>query len=527
MYGRDGCRNKYFGSISRMVMLYSNYFTDVLRNAPPQKQLLEFGGTPYTAEELYASSVSLAVRLQKLGLKRGDRVVLIVRPDVDFLRIMYANMMIRTMVSIIDPEMGRDNFRAKFEQFKPQFAFIDSRLLLLKEHPIARWIAHKLRPGIPDLPGLGSCKVVSVGPWMPLVRKYFSYRKLISAPPVREDLASTDDQEEFLVTYTSGTLSEPKGVVHTFRSISTSIQHLSDLLAKSKNESIATHLPAFILLGISAGVKAFIWNPNWSPEKKWEFIEANGVTTLFGPPSDYLDLIRLAENTDQPLPRCLKSIYLGSAPVYTAFLKIFLKRCEHITVTCLYGMTENLMVAYADARKKLEFHSEGDWVGKLFPGVEIEIGEDGEIFLNSDQIFSRYYHTESRISPHPTGDIGTLVNDNEIVLQGRKKDMIIRRNLNIYPGLYEPTINRISGIYEAVLIGVYNAVKADEDLVLVVEGDSGLDAQKLLKKLKTGTYSIDQEAIPDRVVFMKLSRSGRQNKVNRRFLREYLKERGL
>ena len=105
--------------------------------------------------------------------------------------------------------------------------------------------------------------------------------------------------------------------------------------------------------------------------------------------------------------------------------------------------------------------------------------------------------------------------------------MIIRRNFNIYPGLYEPTINKIKGIVEAVMIGVYNEQKADEEIILVVEGQENLDGQAILEKLKFGTYSIDKEAWPDRVVFMPLPRSGRQNKVNKHQLRSALEQKRL
>jgi hypothetical protein len=46
-------------------------------------------------------------------------------------------------------------------------------------------------------------------------------------------------------------------------------------------------------------------------------------------------------------------------------------------------------------------------------------------------------------------------------------------------------------------------------------------------KLRSGQFSIDREALPDRIVFMKLPRSGRQNKVNRQLLRTQVEQQRL
>ncbi|NJL74875.1 MAG: hypothetical protein HC892_07440 [Saprospiraceae bacterium] len=100
--------------------------------------------------------------------------------------------------------------------------------------------------------------------------------------------------------------------------------------------------------------------------------------------------------------------------------------------------------------------------------------------------------------------------------------MIIRGNFNIYPGLYEPTIHKIKGVKEAVMIGLYNHQKADEEVILVIDGEKDMTSQEVMKQLTFGAYSIDKEAIPDRIVFMKIPHSGRQNKIDRKLLANHL-----
>ena len=72
--------------------------------------------------------------------------------------------------------------------------------------------------------------------------------------------------------------------------------------------------------------------------------------------------------------------------------------------------------------------------------------------------------------------------------------------------------------------GLYNPEKADEEIILIVESEYPMKANDVLLKLKTGIHSIDKEALPDKIIFMKLPRSGRQNKVNRKELSEHVKK---
>jgi len=99
-------------------------------------------------------------------------------------------------------------------------------------------------------------------------------------------------------------------------------------------------------------------------------------------------------------------------------------------------MTENLMVCSQDGRQKLSETIEGDLVGSPFLGVTITVANDGEVCLESDQLFSNYWGAEKNSGKYFTGDLGRIDEKGRLILMGRKKDMIIRRNFNIYPGLY-------------------------------------------------------------------------------------------
>jgi acyl-CoA synthetase (AMP-forming)/AMP-acid ligase II len=506
------------------MVLFKNSFIQALSEAEPATIVLVDKNMRITAGQLLKDSQNLALYLQTCGVQQGQKVVLMIKPGVDFTKIVYANMMLGTVIAILDPEMGADNFRAKFEQLKPDFVFSDSRLLFLSEHPILKFVLRKVGVQIPFLPSLSGVGVFSVGQWLPLLRRH---KRLIikrSEQLAQIDFQDFDTNAPFLITYTSGTLHEPKGVVHTCESLFESISLLAHILKHGENKRIATHLPHFMLIGIQAGLTVYIWDDKSSPNQKIAFIKQHQITTLFGPPSDYMPIVRFLQSAQQNLPESLSTIFLGSAPVYPSFLQQFLPLCSDAKVCILYGLTEHLVTCLQDAREKLQWQGRGDLVGKPQQGVTISIAPDGEIHVASKQLFQEYLGMGLSQRPHPTGDLGYLDFNGSLVLTGRKKDMLIRDNFNLYPGLYEPTINRIKGITEAIIIGVYDLHRETESVVLVVEGDASLTEQGIRNQLVSGSYSIDSQALPDKILFRKLARSGRQKKVDRKQIRIELAE---
>lgn len=496
-------------------------FLDALLKLPAHTIVFSKEHQTVNAEDLYQKSIALANGLRKKGFSDKDRMVIIVPPGKEFLEIFFAANLLKGMIAIIDPEMGRDNFESKLKQFDPQWMFVDSRLLFLKENSLLLKCYLKFSNYPFYFSFNNKASIIETGKKMPLRGSYLNYNKLYSTP-TQTILFEDNADEEFMVTYTSGTLAEPKGVVHSVSSLFKSLLKIKDVLSSYNEMRIAAYLPHFLLFGICAGKPVFLFDKNKSPQWIINFFEKNNITGLFGPPSFYIKLIDYCKKQNRLLPASLQLIILGSAPVHPKFVEMLYDVLpEHTKVLCLYGMTENLITCSIDGRDKINSTHPGDIVGKPFEGNEISIADDGEILINSTQLFSRYLHLKDRETPHHTGDLGYFTTDGLLVLNGRKKDMIIRRDTNIYPAIYEKTIKNIPGIDEAVLIGIYSEQKHDEEVYLVAESEKYSETE-LMKLLKAGKYSIDKEALPDKIIFMKIPLSGRQNKVDRKKIREAL-----
>ncbi|MEI6408233.1 MAG: class I adenylate-forming enzyme family protein [Bacteroidota bacterium] len=518
-------------------MLFNNLFIEKLAaRAPESIALVEKNGATITCGQLYSESLRLAAHLQKNGAQRRQSAVIAAEPSADFVRIIYAAMLLDWEIAIIDPDMGRENFKTKLDQFDPHWAFIDYRLLLLQEHPILRAFYFLKNPNGIYLPMRKGMRLVGVGNWLPIVRRHLNLKKMRETPVNSPELTPADMHSPFLITYTSGTLATPKGVVHSLATLAESIKILANILSVKRDDGqaeipqrLATHLPHYLLIGVNAEITIYLWDNKAAPSKKLVFIEKNNITTLFNPPSDYLPLMQealknKAESNEKSvfLGKNLQHVLFGSAPVHAAFLsKIEPLLPPNCRLTALYGMTENLLVTMADGREKMQRQEAGDWLGYPLPNVRLQIADDAEIFLQSPQLFLGYYQLPAREAWHATGDSGRLNADGSLTLIGRKKDMIIRRHFNIYPALYEPTINKIKGVSDAALVGVFDEKAQDEKVFLIIEKEENhpLSISDVEKQISQGRLAIDKEALPDVILFRKLPRKGRQNKIDKVRLR--------
>lgn len=501
-------------------MFFRNPFFDALQRTDRNALVFSDGKTRVHAGTVLDESLRVAAGLQAKGFAAGDHAVLIIPPGQEFLEVFFAIGLLKGTIAIVDPEMGRQNFEAKLKQLNAKWIFIDSRLVLLKEHPLIRFLYLRLakKPFYVSLPE--SATVVTTGRRLPLFSSDFHLSSLKTGTDklLFEDAGNHD----LVITYTSGTLDEPKGVVHSVSSLFESLSEIKNQLGTNPASRIGAYLPHFLLIGICSGFPVFLFDKEQTAEWKYNFYTQHRITTLFGPPSDYLPLISYCRERNLKFPADVSLILLGSAPVYPKFLEELIAVCEtHVGIKCMYGMTENLVIAVADGREKIASTAKGDFLGKPVAGISLTVADDGELLVNSPQLFSRYLHLHGRETPHHTGDLGYLENGN-VMLTGRKKDMIIRRDTNIYPALYEKTMRGIPGVHEVAMIGNYSDALHDEEVILFVETDFP-DEKKLMAQLSSGEFSIDKEALPDRIVFTKIPRAGRQDKVDRKALRNLLK----
>ena len=144
----------------------------------------------------------------------------------------------------------------------------------------------------------------------------------------------------------------------------------------------------------------------------------------------------------------------GAAPIAPEILRFFYA-CG-VPVLEGYGMTETATVA---TYSTIESHRFGT-VGRVLPGVEARIADDGELLLKGANIFRGYYRNEDASFGAivdgwlHTGDLGSIDEDGYVSITGRKKDIIITAGgKNLTPANIENDLKQSRWISQAVMYG--------------------------------------------------------------------------
>ncbi len=156
-----------------------------------------------------------------------------------------------------------------------------------------------------------------------------------------------------------------------------------------------------------------------------------------------------------------------------------------------YGMTETASLISLNH----PFHAAQGSVGKILPGQEIRLAEDGEILVRSASVAAGYLQggTVRPLSENGwirTGDLGELDAEGNLRFRGRKKNVIVTSaGLNIYPEDLEAALNRRPTVKESVVVPLEREGNAEPCAVLLLKAVKG-DAETGRKVIEAANASL-------------------------------------
>lgn len=488
-------------------------------STPKATAMIDARGRSVSYAELGRQVRAVASGLIDAGLKPGDGVLFSVRPSVDALVLALGTVCAGGVLVFADPGAGPELFANRVRRANPQWAMAESLLYAASGWPVARAVARRRGLLLPDLAALNVRHVV-IGPRVPGVpRGALTMRSLLqTSVPARP--VTRWPGAPIVVIFTAGTTQQPRAVVHTLPTLSAGLGLLRQRLKLGAGDIVHTDQ---LMLGLPALTGGATWSLPGTPLDPRRFgvqLRHRRVTHAFAPPSD---MARILDVTPK-LPEHLRCVLLGAAPVLPALLRRVVAAAPHAEVLSVYGMTEAAPIAITTAQEKLAHvvaGHPGDLLGEPLSGVRARIADDGELMITGPQVASYVGHA----SPEEvaTGDLARIDDSGRLVMIGRKKDMIIRGDVNIYPGLYEPLITALPGVAQAVLIGLPDKETGDEAVVLAVVPAIGApdDLLAMLERDLPGV--IDSYALPDHIVILpEVPLAGRTHKPDRGALRQAL-----
>jgi long-chain acyl-CoA synthetase len=160
----------------------------------------------------------------------------------------------------------------------------------------------------------------------------------------------------------------------------------------------------------------------------------------------------------------------------------FFKRMGYAVVQG-YGMTETASLISLNH----PFRATEGSVGKILPGREFKLAEDGEIFVRGENVSSGYWE-QGALRPAEqqgwlrTGDLGELDAEGNLRFRGRKKNVIVTpAGLNIYPEDLEAAIRKQPGVSDCVVIPFARGRNAEPYAVLLMKSAESSAAQAAIE----------------------------------------------
>lgn len=497
--------------------LYSNIILDNLRTtliSIENALVFDHKNRNITGKQILESIDKIALDLIDAGIKYNDRVIFLVRPSLESIIYFFALLRAGAVVVLVDPEMGQENFISRIEFSKAHFILQDKILDKIEKYSLIKPLLRFFNIWFPDNLPISTQNRITVKDLEFILQQNIT-------DTIDEQIV--DANEDMVIIFTSGTVDKPKGVVHSYSSLFNALNIISSEISISKSDFLYASQFYFLLIGLMVSAQTYIpKNKTFNPKSFLNISSKFNITSAFLLPYEGELIYKHCTKNKIILTNSFKTILFGSAPVTKGFLSRFVNICnKSLKVYGVYGSTEMLPISLTEMIDKINYKGEGDLLGKPAKGVSVTISEDKEIIVSGSQLFTKYLGDNENSKYFYSGDLGSLDKEGNIVLLGRKKDMIIKKGYNVYPTLFEVGISKIPGIIECSMVGIYDNEIEDEKVVLFIVSsfNENLFKDKLKKLLVSGKYSIDSHAIPDEIIFIEsLPRSGRSMKIDKKKL---------
>jgi len=436
----------------------------------------------YSYRQLDLESDRIARGLDALGIGRGVRTALLVRPSLEFFALTLAIFRLGAVPIVVDPGIGARSLKTCLDQAEPE-AFIGVP------------VAHAARVVL----GWGRRTIqtnVTVG------RRWFwggtTLAQIRRTPLAAEarPVADTRPDEVAAILFTSGSTGVPKGVVYRHENFAAQVEAIRGLSAIAPGEVDLPTFPLFALFDPAFGMRAVIpeMDParpaDVDPRRIAEAVDEFAVTNMFASPA-LLDTVgRYGEKHGLRLPT-LKRVISAGAPVPADVMRRFLDMLpEGAEILTPYGATECLPVSCISSRQVLGGTAAatdagaGVCVGAPVPSIEVRIiriddapiekwddervlgpGEIGEITVRGPQATRAYYNRpdETALAKiadadgslwHRMGDVGYLDDEGLLWFCGRKAHRVQTAEGVLYTIPCEAVFNTHPAVRRTALVGV-------------------------------------------------------------------------
>lgn len=492
-----------------------------------------------TYDNLRTEAYNIAIKLKKLGVKKNDKIAILLPNCYDYLCLYFANFLIGAIVVPI-------NSRVVKQELENIINNSDAKIVIF-EDIIGTQNYYKIIDEIkPNLFNVKNYIVRgnSVENSMISFEEIFHMEENIEEKILEFEKCSIEEKDVALLAYTSGTTSTPKGVMITHGGL----VNTSYCCGNIWRITYCDVEPDFVGLSVAPlyGAQGFLavliylvsgvtmsWLSTFNPNAIIKAISNGKVSFFHTQPTMWSLLMSSPLLKFADFSKLSQTVVSGSVCSYN-----LAKRIQERTGSVLqnaYGLIEAtgvVTMTRPDDSEDIRLNT----VGRAIPGVEIKIvdndgkevkkGEVGEIATRG-YLMRGYFKNEEKtrevIDEYGwlyTGDLGRFYKDTDnIQIVGRAKEMIIRGGFNIFPIDIEEQLLNYEKIQDASVVGKSDDILGECIVSFIVPKPGTMMSKgEVIKHCKE---VLSNHKIPDEVYFVKQLPTILNGKVRKNVLKEW------
>jgi acyl-CoA synthetase (AMP-forming)/AMP-acid ligase II len=445
----------------------------------PDGEALVCGAARMTWREVARHSAGVAAGLRKLGLKRGDRVALLLGNRIEFVLAMFGAA-----------HCGLVTVLLSTRQQKPEIAYVLSDCgakLLIHEAALAERL-----PDAHDVPDLTHRIAVDDDARMSQFAGLSDHES--TQPPVQ-----VGEEDTAMILYTSGTTGRPKGAMLAHCNIIHSAMIYQACMNLTPADRSIAAVPLAHVTGVVANIMSMaccagtlIIVAEFKAVDYLKVAARERVTQTVMVPAMY-NLCLLQADFDTHDLSAWRIGGFGGAPMPIATIEKLAAKIPGLKLINAYGSTETTSPSTIMPPELTAEHI--DSVGLPCPGAHIVVtdaagrevprGEIGEIWIQSGSVIKGYWNNAAATAESFTGgfwhsgDLGSIDARNFVRVLDRQKDMINRGGLKIYSAEVESVLAGHPDVVESAIIAKPCPVLGERVHAVIVVRHAGVSAEAL------------------------------------------------
>jgi long-chain acyl-CoA synthetase len=476
---------------------------DLFRAVPRDAPAIRYFDATLDYAEVDRLSDALAGWLAARGVKKGDRIAVILQNTPHFIIATVATWKLSAVVVSLNPMYRQRELDRLFTDCAPRaiicydndWSTVAAAANVLADPPLVLWASRREFQRLNDSRVLPSAPEVAGG--QPLSRVLAAaFAPPMGAKPSANDLG--------LILYTSGTTGAPKGAMLTHRNLVHNALICRSHFRLGRQSRIFAAAPLFHITGFEvqlvtafAAGASLVLTYRFHPAVALEAFVEHRPTFIVAAITAFIALMNQPEATSAHFAS-FDRLYSGGAPIAPAVIEAFEQRFGR-SIRSSYGMTELTApshLAPAEGPIPTDPQSGALSIGVPVPGVDAIVvddsrhplgpGEHGELVVRGTNVMAGYWGRPAETAEvlvggwvH-TGDIGFCDAAGWFYLVDRKKDMISASGFKVWPREVEDALYAFPGIREAAVVGAPDPYRGETVVACVsVEPGTTLDVTEL------------------------------------------------